>query len=73
MQTLISGLIVHRAVVLDGEVTVGGLPVRVDTERRRSISRAHTATHMVHKAFRRCWARPPRRPARRTRPAGSAL
>ena len=24
----------------------------VDVERRRSISRAHTATHMVHKAFR---------------------
>ena len=24
----------------------------VDIERRRSISRAHTATHMVHKAFR---------------------
>ena len=39
--------------MLDGEVTVGahaqGL---VDIERRASISRSHTATHMVHKAFR---------------------
>ncbi len=53
VQSPITGLIVHRARVLDGEVTVGeqaqGL---VDVERRRSISRAHTATHMVHKAFR---------------------
>jgi alanyl-tRNA synthetase len=53
VQSPVTGLIVHRARVLDGEVTVGeqahGL---VDVERRRSISRAHTATHMVHKAFR---------------------
>src|SRR4051794_613142 len=53
VQTPINGLIVHRARVLDGEVTPGE-PVHavVDVERRRSISRAHTATHMVHKAFR---------------------
>jgi alanyl-tRNA synthetase len=39
--------------VLSGEVTVGD-PAQslVDIERRKSISRAHTATHMVHKAFR---------------------
>lgn len=53
VQSPIAGLIVHKAVVLDGEVSVGtaaqGL---VDVARRRSISRAHTATHMVHKAFR---------------------
>jgi alanyl-tRNA synthetase len=53
VQSPISGLIVHRAVVLEGEVTVGAAAEsHVDTERRRSISRAHTATHMVHKAFR---------------------
>ncbi|MGD9960204.1 alanine--tRNA ligase [Nocardioides sp.] len=53
VQSPINGLIVHRVRVLSGEVALGdsaqGL---VDTERRLSISRAHTATHMVHKAFR---------------------
>lgn len=53
VQSPISGLIVHRAKVLSGEVTVGAhAQAMVDVERRRSISRAHTATHMVHKAFR---------------------
>jgi alanyl-tRNA synthetase len=53
VQSPLSGLIVHRARVVAGSVAVGadahGL---VDIERRRSISRSHTATHMVHKAFR---------------------
>ncbi len=53
VQTPITGLIVHKAKVLSGEVTVGEhAQSMVDVERRRSISRAHTATHMVHKAFR---------------------
>ncbi len=53
VQSPVSGAIVHRARVTAGEV-VAGAAVRgvVDVERRRSISRAHTATHMVHKAFR---------------------
>ena len=53
VQSPITGLVVHKAKVLSGEVTVG-LPGQalVDIERRKSISRAHTATHMVHKAFR---------------------
>ncbi|MFC5998176.1 alanine--tRNA ligase [Quadrisphaera sp. GCM10027208] len=53
VQSPITGLIVHRARVLSGEVTVGS-PAQavVDVQRRRSISRAHTATHMVHKAIR---------------------
>jgi alanyl-tRNA synthetase len=39
--------------VLEGEVTLGTTgQALVDIERRRSISRSHTATHMVHKAFR---------------------
>ncbi|MDQ4006496.1 MAG: alanine--tRNA ligase [Actinomycetota bacterium] len=53
VQSPITGLIVHRARVLSGEVTTGtGAHSHVDVERRRSISRSHTATHMVHKAFR---------------------
>jgi alanyl-tRNA synthetase len=53
VQSPITGLVVHRATVLSGEVTVGEPgQALVDIERRRSISRAHTATHMVHKAFR---------------------
>ena len=53
VQSPIPGLIVHRARVIDGEVTVGArAQALVDVERRRSISRSHTATHMVHKAIR---------------------
>ncbi|HET9858156.1 MAG TPA: alanine--tRNA ligase [Nocardioidaceae bacterium] len=53
VQSPITGLIVHQARVLSGEVTVGQqAQALVDIERRKSISRAHTATHMVHKAFR---------------------
>ena len=53
VQSPISGLVVHRAKVLAGEIAVGEAgQAFVDVERRRSISRAHTATHMVHKAFR---------------------
>ncbi len=53
VQSPITGLIVHQAKVLSGEVVVGtGAQALVDIERRKSISRSHTATHMVHKAFR---------------------
>jgi alanyl-tRNA synthetase len=53
VQSPISGLIVHQVKVLTGEVSLGdSAHALVDIERRRSISRAHTATHMVHKAFR---------------------
>ncbi len=53
VQSPITGLVVHQATVLSGEVTVGASgQALVDIERRRSISRSHTATHMVHKAFR---------------------
>src|SRR4029453_17682230 len=52
VQSPITGLIVHQAKVLPGAVTVGAAAQSlVDVERSRSISRAHTATHMVHKAF----------------------
>ncbi|HET7388941.1 MAG TPA: alanine--tRNA ligase [Nocardioidaceae bacterium] len=53
VQSPISGLIVHHARVVSGEVSVGSqVQAQVDVERRRAISRSHTATHMVHKAFR---------------------
>ena len=53
VQTPVPGLVVHRGRVTAGEVLVGDtVRAEVDVERRRSISRAHTATHMVHKAIR---------------------
>ncbi len=53
VQSPVNGLVVHTVKVLSGEVTPGlGAHCEVDIERRKSISRAHTATHMVHKAFR---------------------
>jgi alanyl-tRNA synthetase len=53
VQTPITGLVVHSGRVLSGEVTPGlEAHSEVDVERRKAISRSHTATHMVHKAFR---------------------
>ncbi len=53
VQTPFKGLIVHRARVLSGQVDVGSAANSlVDIDRRKAISRAHTATHMVHKAIR---------------------
>ena len=53
VQTPVPGLIVHRGRVLQGTWKSGvAVHASVDVERRRGISRAHTATHMVHKAFR---------------------
>src|SRR6202042_602240 len=48
VQVPVPGLIVHRSVVTAGELVVG-TPVRaeIDIERRRAVSRAHTATHLV--------------------------
>src|SRR3954449_2414025 len=53
VQSPIGGLVVHKVKVLEGEVVAGAAAhALVDIDRRRSISRSHTATHMVHKAFR---------------------
>jgi len=53
VQTPVPGLFVHRGRILSGALSVGNHAVtHVDVERRLAISRAHTATHMVHKAFR---------------------
>ena len=53
VQSPVPGLVVHRGVVRSGEVTVGAPAfAEIDIERRRAISRSHTATHLVHRAFR---------------------
>jgi alanyl-tRNA synthetase len=53
VQSPVTGLITHRARVLSGELRTGALAqALVDVERRKAISRSHTATHMVHKAIR---------------------
>ena len=53
VQAPVNGLSVHRGRVISGEVAVGQSALAtIDQERRDAISRAHTATHMVHKAFR---------------------
>jgi alanyl-tRNA synthetase len=53
VQQPVDGLIVHRGRVALGTAETGVAAVgSVDVERRRAISRAHTATHMVHKAMR---------------------
>ncbi len=53
VQKPLGDLIVHRGRVVSGEARVGvEADAQVDVDRRRSVSRAHTATHLVHKAFR---------------------
>ena len=53
VQSPLPGLIVHRGVVKSGLIKSTDQAVAViDVQRRLAISRAHTATHMVHKAFR---------------------
>ena len=53
VQTPVPGVSIHRGRVLSGAIEVGQTSIAlIDQERRNAISRAHTATHMVHKAFR---------------------
>jgi alanyl-tRNA synthetase len=53
VQRSLPELVVHKARVVSGELTVGAsVQSHVDVERRRAISRAHTATHLVHQALR---------------------
>jgi alanyl-tRNA synthetase len=53
VQTPLTGLVVHRGRVRSGEI-VTGTPAHaeIDIERRRALSRSHTATHLVHRALR---------------------
>jgi alanyl-tRNA synthetase len=53
VQQVMPGLVVHRARVLSGEVRVGETGyAEIDVTRRKAISRAHTATHLVHQTMR---------------------
>ncbi len=53
VQTPVPGLYIHRGQVISGSVDKKSVAIAtIDIERRLAISRAHTATHMVHKAFR---------------------
>jgi alanyl-tRNA synthetase len=53
VQTPLAGLIVHRGKVTSGEIVTGApAHAEIDIERRRALSRSHTATHLVHRALR---------------------
>ncbi len=53
VQQPLPGLYIHRGQIIKGSVARENQGIAsIDEERRRAISRAHTATHMVHKAFR---------------------
>jgi alanyl-tRNA synthetase len=53
-QRPVGDLIVHRGRVVVGQLNVGDeVLASVDVERRKAVSRAHTATHLVHQAIRR--------------------
>jgi len=53
VQSPVPGLRVHRGVVTDGEVSLDASVIaEVDRSRRGAISRAHTATHLVHAGVR---------------------
>ncbi|CAN5190791.1 alanine--tRNA ligase [soil metagenome] len=52
VQAPVKGLSVHHGRLVDGTVTFGESgTATIDVFRRKAISRAHTATHMIHKAL----------------------
>ena len=52
VQAPVKGLSVHHGRLVDGTVTFGESgTATIDVDRRRAIARAHTATHLVHKAL----------------------
>ena len=53
VQKPIKGLTVHRCRLVEGRLLAGAqVSASIDMNRRGAIARAHTATHMVHKALR---------------------
>jgi alanyl-tRNA synthetase len=54
VQSPLPGLITHRVTVLSGEVRPGDIALaQVDVGRRASVSRSHSATHLLHAGLRR--------------------
>jgi alanyl-tRNA synthetase len=53
VQAPVPGLIVHKVKVVSGEIRTGeSAYAKIDVNRRRAVSRAHTATHLVHQTMR---------------------
>jgi alanyl-tRNA synthetase len=53
VQQPLPGVIVHQGRVRAGSIVTGSAAfAEIDTERRRAVSRSHTATHLLHRAFR---------------------
>jgi alanyl-tRNA synthetase len=54
VQQPLPGLITHRVTVLSGEVRPGDVVLaQVDPNRRASVSRSHSATHLLHAGLRK--------------------
>ena len=52
VQAPIKGLPIHRGTLTEGQLTLDeAVHAEIDVARRAAIARAHTATHMVHKAL----------------------
>ncbi len=52
VQAPVRGVPAHRGTLTEGTLSLDDTGVaRIDTDRRQAIARAHTATHMVHKAL----------------------